>query len=210
MSNYIESLHWRYATKKFDSTKKISDEQLNTLLESVRLSASSYGLQPYHIFIVTDKEIRAKLQPASWGQSQIVDASHLIVFAAKTEVDGNWIDTYLENVSTTREIPMESLSGYGDFMKSKILELSSEEQATWAGKQTYLALGNLLSAAAELRIDSCPMEGFEPEVYNDILGLTEKGLHATVIAAVGYRSGDDETQHYKKVRQSKENLETYV
>ncbi len=210
MSNYIESLHWRYATKKFDSTKKLSDEQLNTLLESVRLSASSYGLQPYHIFIVTDKEIRAKLQPASWGQSQIVDASHLIVFAAKTEVDGNWIDTYLENVSTTREIPMESLSGYGDFMKSKILELSSEEQATWAGKQTYLALGNLLSAAAELRIDSCPMEGFEPEVYNDILGLTEKGLHATVIAAVGYRSGDDETQHYKKVRQSKENLETYV
>lgn len=210
MNNYIESLQWRYATKKFDTTQKISDKDLNLLLESMRLTASSYGLQPYHILVITDPEIRKKLQPVSWGQTQIVDASHLIVLANKTEVDADWIDGYLSNVSEARNIPLAALNDYADFMKSKVLALSPEEQATWASKQNYLVLGNLLSATAELKIDACPMEGFEAEAYNEILGLSKKGLNATLVAAIGYRSAEDETQHYTKVRQPENQLFTHL
>lgn len=210
MESYIESLNWRYATKKFDSTKKVSEEDLNTLIEAVRLSASSYGLQPYQVLIISDRELRNKLKPASWGQSQITDASHLIVFANKTVVDEDLIDSYINKVSEIREIPKEALMGYADFMKSKLLELKDDAQAAWTFRQTYLALGNLLSAAATLKIDACPMEGFEPEKYNEILGLKDKGLNAAVLATIGYRSVADETQRYKKVRQSKEELFTHI
>jgi nitroreductase len=210
MSNYIDSLQWRYATKKFDDTKRISDDDLKTILESMRLTASSYGLQPYHIFVITDPTIRKKLQPVSWGQTQIVDASHLIVLANKTDVDADWIDGYLANVSKTRNIPLEGLNDYADFMKSKILALSPGEQAIWASKQNYLVLSNLMSATAELKIDSCPMEGFEAEAYNEILGLSKKGLNATLVAAIGYRAAEDDTQHYAKVRQPENELFTHL
>ncbi len=210
MNTILEHRTWRYATKKFDAKQKIAEKDLQILLNSMRLTASSYGLQPYHIMVITDPEIRKKLQPVSWGQTQIVDASHLIVLANKTEVDADWIDTYLTNVSETRNIPLEALNGYADFMKSKILVLSPEEQAEWASKQNYLVLGNLLSAAAELKIDTCPMEGFEAEAYNEILGLSEKGLNATVVTAIGYRSSEDETQHYAKVRQPESELFTHI
>lgn len=210
MSTYIDSLQWRYAAKKFDADKKISEQDFESLLDAIRLTASSYGLQPYHVFVVNDPEIRKQLQPVSWGQTQIVDASHLIVFANKIAVDADWIDGYLANVSQVRSIPVEALGEYGNFMKSKILELSPEEQSIWSSKQTYLALGNLLSAAATLKIDTCPMEGFEPEAYNEILGLSEKGLNASLAATIGYRSTEDETQHYAKVRQSKEDLFTHI
>jgi len=210
MNTYIENLQWRYATKKFDSAKKISEKDLKILLESMRLTASSYGLQPYHIFIISDPEIRKKLQPVSWGQTQIVDASHLIVLANKTEVDADWIDAYLENIGETRNIPLEALNEYADFMKSKLLDLSPEEQSAWAAKQNYIVLGNLLSAAGELKIDTCPMEGFEAESYNEILGLTDMGLSATLVAAVGYRSAEDETQYYTKVRQPEDQLFTHL
>ncbi|MGB5820411.1 MAG: NAD(P)H-dependent oxidoreductase [Saonia sp.] len=210
MSDYIESLNWRYATKKFDSTKKVTDEDFNTIIEAVRLSASSYGLQPYHILVISDKELRERLREASWGQSQITDASHLVVFANKTNVDNTLIDTYINKVSETRNMPKEGLSGYSDFMKSKLLGLPNDKKAAWAGRQTYLALGNLLSAAATLKIDTCPMEGFDPIAYNDILGLTAKGLNAAVVATLGYRAAEDETQHYKKVRQSAGELVTHI
>ncbi|QLG44256.1 NAD(P)H-dependent oxidoreductase [Costertonia aggregata] len=210
MNNYIKSLEWRYATKKFDTSKKVSDEDLNILLKSIQLSASSYGLQPYEVFIVTDREIRKKLQPVSWGQAQIIDASHVLVFANKTQINADWIDGYLENISKTRDITLESLSPYGDFMKSKVLALSPVEQAIWTSKQTYIALSNLLSAAADLKIDTCPMEGFEADAYNEILGLSQKGLNAALVAPIGYRALEDDTQHYPKVRQSKEKLFTHI
>lgn len=210
MNNYIENLQWRYATKKFDASQKIAEGDLQILLQSMQLTASSYGLQPYHILVIEDLGVRKKLQSVSWGQTQIVDASHLIVIANKTKVNAAWIDGYLTNVSETRNIPLEALNGYADIMKSKILALSSEEQASWAAKQNYLVLGNLLSAAAELKIDACPMEGFEADAYNEILGLSEKGLNATVVAAIGYRSSEDETQYYAKVRQPENELFTYL
>lgn len=210
MNDYLESLNWRYATKKFNSEKQISDADLNALLEVIRLSPSSYGLQPYHVFIIKDKELREKLKVASWGQPQITDSSYLIVFANNTSFDADLIDNYLANVSNTRDIELNNLQGYGDFMKSKLLDLPNNIKETWTSRQTYLALGNLLSAAANLKIDACPMEGFEADTYNELLGLKEKGLNASVVVAIGYRAEEDDTQHYKKVRQSRELLFTHI
>lgn len=210
METVLENRTWRYATKKFDTHKKVSGDDLDILLEATRLSASSYGLQPYHVFVITDQELKEKLKPASWGQSQITDASHIIVFANKTDFGEELVDEYLQNVSKTRNIPAENLKGYSDFMKSKLLSLSTEEKSVWTSKQAYLAFGNMMQAAAELKIDTCPMEGFEAERYNKILGLSGKNLNAAVVLAIGYRSEEDETQHYPKVRKSKEELFTYL
>ncbi|MFV5695214.1 NAD(P)H-dependent oxidoreductase [Flavobacterium sp. LB3P122] len=206
MNTFLENQNWRYATKKFDVSKKITTEDLNTLKEAIRLSSSSFGLQPYKVIIVENPELRALLQPAAWGQSQIVEASHLIIFANETNVDDTTIDSYLKNVSETRNTPIEALSGYGDFMKSKISSLETEFKNIWTAKQTYLALGNLLNAAAELKIDATPMEGFVATQVNEILGLDKLGLNATLITTLGYRHEEDATQHYKKVRKSNEEL----
>ncbi|MER3373436.1 MAG: NAD(P)H-dependent oxidoreductase [Allomuricauda sp.] len=210
MNTVLKHRTWRYATKKFDTTKKVSDEDLETLLEATRLSASSYGLQPYHLFVISDQQIKEQLKPASWNQSQITDASHIIVFANTTDFGEELVDGFIENTSSTRNIPTEKLKGYADFMKSKLLELPAETKKEWAARQVYIAFGNMMQAAAELKIDSCPMEGFEPEAYNKILGLDEKGLTATVVLAIGYRSEDDVTQHLPKVRKSTEELVTHI
>ena len=206
MSNFLENQNWRYATKKFDASKKVSNDDLATLKEAIRLTTSSYGLQPYKILIVENPELRAKLQPASCGQSQIVDASHLVVFANETNFGEEGINDYFKNLVETRQIPAESIQGYKDFMTSNILSLSEEVRDIWTAKQTYLALGNLLNAAAELKIDVCPMEGFVPAQYNEILGLDKLNLNAVLVATIGYRSNDDATQNYKKVRKSNEDL----
>lgn len=206
MSNFISNAKWRYATKKFDATKKVSTEDFETLKEAIQLSASSYGLQPYKVFIIENPEIRAKIQPVAWGQSQIVDASHLLVFANITNFGEAEIDASIKNMAETRGIPVESVQGYADFMKSKITTLPEEARNVWTSKQTYLALGNLLNAAAELKIDVTPMEGFEPAAVNEILGFDKLGLNASLLATIGYRHEEDATQHYAKVRKSNEEL----
>ena len=206
MNNFIKNANWRYATKKFDATKKISEQDLATLKEAVRLSASSYGLQPYRVLIIETSELRAKLQPAAWGQSQVVDASHLFVFANITNFGETEINDYFRDLTQTRAIPMEAVQGYADFMKSKILPLPTATKDNWTAKQTYIALSNLLNVAADLEIDVTPMEGFEAAKFNEILGLEKLGLNATVVAPVGYRHTDDETQYYTKVRKSNEEL----
>ncbi|WP_421808914.1 NAD(P)H-dependent oxidoreductase [Flagellimonas sp.] len=210
MSNILEHRTWRYATKKFDASKKISHQDLNSLLEATRLSASSYGLQPYHVFVISDPEVREKLKPVSWNQSQITDASHLIVFAHVTDFGEELVDDFITNLSDTRNIPLDGLNGYAEMMKSNLVGLPTDVKASWAGKQVYIALGNALQAAAELKIDTCPMEGFQPEEYNKILGLTDKDLNAAVVLAVGYRSEEDQTQNLPKVRKSKEELFTHI
>ena len=206
MSNFLENQNWRYATKKFDASKKISNQDLDFLKEAIRLSASSFGLQLFKVIVVENPEIRTKLKAASWGQSQIVDASHLIVFANQTKVTDADVDSYLQNICETRNLPAEAMTGYGDFMKGSLAQMNDEVKQIWTAKQTYLALGNLLNAAAELKIDTTPMEGFVPAQYNEILGLDKLNLNAAVVAAVGYRHEEDATQHYKKVRKSNENL----
>lgn len=210
MEKYIDNLKWRYATKLFDNTRKVSQEDLEKLLDSIRLSASSYGLQPYEIIVVEDSEIREKLKPAAWNQSQISDASHLIVFAAHTGLEEDYIQTYLENISNTRKIPTGSLSGLKSMLENSVLSWSKTQQAEWAAKQAYIALGNFLSAAASFQIDTCPMEGFDAAKFDEILDLSSKGLTATVIAPIGYRSEEDKTQFAPKVRKSNEQLFHFI
>lgn len=202
----IKNLKWRYATKKFDPTKKVSKEDLSKLKEVIRLSASSYGLQLYKVLIIEDLEIRNKLKPVSWNQSQIVDASHLFVFCNYTDASPKAIDDFVIHTSVTRKQDLQKLKVYGDFIKSKLADKSNEEKTSWLKSQTYLALGNLLNACAELKIDACPMEGFEPEAYNEILGLEAQKLNAAVIAPVGYRHKEDYSTSFKKVRKPMKNL----
>lgn len=208
MSHFLENQSWRYATKKFDANKKISAEDLNTLKEAIRMSSSSYGLQPYKVIIVENPELRAQLLSAAYGQSQIVDASHLIVFANEINFGEAGIINFSKNMSETRGIPLESIQGYVDYMKSSITGLPEEARNVWTSKQTYLALGNLMNAAAELKIDVTPMEGFMPAKVNEILGLDKLGLNASLIAPIGYRHEEDATQHHKKVRKS--NTELFI
>ncbi len=204
--NYIDHLKWRYATKKFDASKKIAPDNLEKIKEAIQLSASSYGLQLYKVLIIENPLIKQQLKTASWGQDQITDASHLIVFCNYTHVEDTHVDDFLHRTAITQNIEMNNLSEYGNFMKGKIKAMTALESFHWTVRQTYLALGNLLSACAELKIDSCPMEGFEADKYNAILGLTEKGLNAAVVATIGYRSHEDHTQHRPKVRKPLEEL----
>jgi len=208
MSTFIESQNWRYATKKFDASKKISEADLDQLKEAIRLSTSSYGLQPYKIIVVENPDLRAQIQTAAWGQSQIVDASHLLIFANQINFGDTEIEAYAKNTAETRGLPLESVTGFADFMKSKISTLPEDIKNIWSAKQTYLALGNLLNAAAHLKIDATPMEGFIPEKVNEILGLTELSLNACLIATIGYRHEEDALQYLKKVR--KPNTELFI
>lgn len=206
MSTLVNNLNWRYATKKFDATKKISSEDLNTLKEAVRLAASSYGLQPYKVIVVENPEIREKLKAAAYGQTQITDASQLFIFANDLNAGAESVAAYIKNISETRGVPTEALGGFADMMNGVISNLTQEAKNIWTAKQTYIALGTLLTAAAELKIDATPMEGFNPAAFNEILGFDKLGLNASVIATVGYRHEEDDTQHYKKVRKSHEEL----
>ena len=210
MERIIESLNWRYATKKFDATKKVSNEDLNALLEALNLAPSSYGLQPYKFLVIENQEIRAKLLPASYGQSQIVDASHMVLICAKIKLLESDIDTYVSHIAKTRSIQEENLKGFGDTMKSTLLSLPPEKLTAWAIKQSYLAAGVVLTAAGDLKIDTCPMEGFVPAQYTEILGLEEKNLLPVQVITIGYRSTEDQTQHMAKVRKEKEDIVEYI
>ncbi len=198
----IKNLRWRYATKKFDSTKKISNQHLHTLKEAIQLSVSSYGLQLYKVLIIENTETRKKLQAVSWNQSQITEASHLFVFCNYTEASSKDVETYIQQTATVRQIPLENLTAYKNFMVLKLSEKTAVEKTNWLKSQTYLALGNLLTACAELKIDACPMEGFEAESYNKILNLNKQGLSASVIATVGYRHPEDTSQNAPKIRKT--------
>ena len=196
----LHKMQWRYATKKFDSTKKVDEEIITELLKNMNLTASAYGLQPYRFIVVHNAELQKELQAVSYGQEQVVDASHLIVIAARTELGDEDIDSYISNIAQTRNQNIEELQGYSDMMKKDLLSREKNEQFTWSQRQSYIPLGTLLVAAADKKVDACPMEGFIPEKLNEILNLTEKGLHATAMVALGYRAQEDHYQHEKKVR----------
>ena len=210
MKKVLDKLNWRYATKVFNPSKNVSKEDLNILLEAARLSASSYGLQPYHFFVIEDNEVRSKLRKASWNQSQITDASYLLVLANKPTFDDSLVDNYIDNIIETRGVSKKDLEGYSQMMKSALLGLPDAQKNSWTSDQTYIALGNLMTIAAEMEIDTCPMEGFDKAQYNEILGLNDKNLSASVVLAVGYRADDDQTQNYPKVRYSKEQIITHI
>ena len=196
----LKALRWRYATKRFDPTRKVSEDNLQNLMEAVNLSASSFGLQHYRMVVVEDAGVKKELRAASHDQAQLTESSHVFVFAAMTEVSPAYVDEYMQRMADTRGLPVEKVQGFGEYIKGSLKDKSADYIQNWNKRQAYTGLGTLLAAAAELRIDSCPMEGFVAADYDRILGLTERGLTATVICPVGYRSAEDATQQHKKVR----------
>lgn len=200
----LTSLHWRYATKHFNQNKKIDFKTLKTLKEALVLSPSSFGLQPYKFFIISDIELRKKLSAASWNQAQITECSHLIVFVGKKTIDKKYIEDFIELTANTRKMPLGALDDYKSMMLGALLN-SDKNIPAWAGEQAYIALGNLLTSAAVLGIDACPMEGIDPLEYDKILGIDEN--HGTLcVCALGYRTADDKYQNLAKVRLSEDKL----
>jgi nitroreductase len=206
MNTIIEDLNWRYATKKFDTNKKISVEDLETIKESLRLVPSSYGLQPLKFLLIQNDSLRQQLKEKSFNQSQIVDASHLLVICSLIEINEEYINNHIKNMAQIRSVSVDSIAGFGNYMKKEILSMKKEKMAEWNAKQAYIALGQLLHTCANLRIDATPMEGFEADAYNDILNLNEKGLQAVLVCPIGYRSVNDQNQFLKKVRKPKNSL----
>lgn len=195
----IDALNWRYATKVYGD-KKLTSDELNTVLEAMRLSASSFGLQPWKFIVVSNPELRTKLRAAAWDQSAVTDASALVVLAVNKNVDDAYIDAYIAFIAKERGIPMEALSSFADMMKGSIKGKTPEEVVGWSKKQVYIALGTGLATAALLNIDATPMEGFDPAQVDEILGLHALGLGSAVFLALGFRSEADVTANYKKVR----------
>jgi nitroreductase len=200
MSTIIEALNWRYATKKFDPSKQLTAEQLDVLTESLRLSASSFGLQPWKFVVVSNPETKAQLRAAAWDQPQLTDASHIIVMTTRTPITPDTVAHHIENVATAKGIPVAALEGYTNMITGFLEGKTQEQLAGWAARQTYIALGTLLTVAAHEQIDACPMEGFDPKQFDEILGLPAMGLTSVVIAAVGFRSTEDENATAGKVR----------
>jgi len=206
MNKIIEDLNWRYATKKYDATKKISAEDFNTIKESLRLSPSSFGLQPLKYIVVENKELREELKVHSFNQSQITDASHMIVFCSLIDIKENHIDQYIENIAKTRSQEIEKIVGFGDYMKKEIFPMDKILLANWNSKQAYIALGQVLHTCANLRVDATPMEGFKADKYDEVLGLKEQNLKSILVCAFGYRSIDDVNSSLLKVRKSHNDL----
>ena len=206
-SQLLAALHWRYAVKQFDPAKKIAPATWAAIEDSLVLSASSFGLQPYRFYVIANPAVRAQLLPHSWGQTQVVDASHYVVFAGRTALTAQEIDAFIQLTAATRGQSVESLQGLHGMMKGSILNAPFQQRAAaWAAAQAYIALGNLLTSVAVLGVDACPMEGFVKEEYDQILGLTAQGLSSVVCCAVGYRAGTDKYAALKKVRPAKADL----
>lgn len=197
----LDALNWRYATKAFDASKVIPEATWKTLEETLVLSPSSFGLQPYRFLVVKDAAIRKQLLPHSWNQNQVVDASHYVVFAGRTAITENEIDAFLNRIVEVRNIPRESLEGYRGMMYGSLLSPGAESRIPhWAALQAYIALGNLMTAASLVGVDTCAIEGFAPAEYDAILGLKEQGLASVVCLALGYRSAEDKYAELAKVR----------
>jgi nitroreductase len=203
----IEQLNWRYATKQFDPQRKISAHDWATLEEALVLTPSSYGLQPWKFIVVADPAIREKLVAASWGQRQVAEASHLVVFAVKKNLGEEDIDHHLNRIAEVRGVSRESITSYREMMVGSLIKgMDEAKRSLWATKQVYIALGNFLTSAALLKIDACPMEGIEPAKYDEILGLDKQGLGAVVVATAGYRAASDKYSLAKKVRFPREQV----
>lgn len=208
MSNIVEAMKWRYATKQFDTEKKLSAEQFEILKEALRLAPSSFGLQPWHFIVVEDVELRKKLRTAGYDQPQITDASHFLVLATEKNVDAALVDKYMENVAAVKNIPVEGLEGFRNMLNGSIQAKGETGAREWAARQVYIALGVLVAAAAVEGIDMAPMEGFDPQQFDEILGLDKRGLTSRVMVGLGFRKADDPAAQVIKVRYAEEQVFT--
>ncbi len=195
-----ESLEWRYATKKFDTEKELPAADLDYILEAGNLAATSYGLQPVGVVVVTDEAKKKELMAAAYGQEHVGHNGALLVLCARNDVDETFITEYTTRMEQVRGLEAGTVDGFKDMMVGHLTGISEADLLTWAQKQTYIVLGTMMVAAAEKMVDGCPMEGFDPAAFNEILDLGAHNLHATNLLALGYRSAEDETQHYAKVR----------
>lgn len=196
----IAALKWRYATKKFDSTKLLPPEKIEKLKKAFNLTATSYGLQPIKLLVVQNKATQAALMKFSNNQQQIGTASHVLVICVEEEIGEVFIENYFKHVSHIRNTPEDVLSPFKNFLVSDFKNSTLEEIRNWATHQAYLILGALLTVCAIEEIDSCPMEGFEPENYNEFLELKKHNLKSVLVLPVGYRAEDDKFAEFKKVR----------
>ena len=196
----IQALDWRYATKRFDPGHKVPPELWRALEEALVLTPSSFGLQPWQFQVVTDAAVKAQLRAVSWGQPQVEECSHLVVFTARRTLGLEDIAHFIERVAAVRGVTVESLAGYRDMMAGSLTGPLAATVGQWAAKQAYIALGNLLTCAALLGVDACPMEGLDTAQYDRILGLEGTPFHSLAVCAVGYRAQDDAYARLAKVR----------
>ena len=201
-----QNLRWRYAVKKFDDAKPVSEATIDAILEAGNLTASSFGLQPYQFVVVKDQTVQDKLVEASWNQNQVAEASHLIIIAVRSDVDHDYINDYVAMIESQRDMPAGALDPYKDMILGSIGRMAPDALHSWAVKQAYIVMGSMLAACADLQVDSCPMEGFLPAQYDEILGLDERNLNSVLVLPIGYRAEDDKHQHYKKVRKPLEEM----
>ena len=209
-STLLDKLNWRYATKKMDPSKAVEQEKVDQIVEAIRMSPTSSGTQPFELFVVTNPEVRAEIRKVGWDQSQITEGSHLLVFAAWDNYSAERIDAVTAQMTQERgELPL--LNQYYENLKATYLPRAETVNHDHAARQAYIALGFAMAAAAELEVDCCPMEGFDPAAVDDILGLKEKGLRSVVLLPIGYRQNDaDWLLPMKKVRKAKETMVTEV
>ncbi len=200
----LTQLNWRYATKKFDPARKISPEDWAVMEDALILSPSSYGLQPWTFVVITDQKMRERLFPSTWNQRQILDCSHFVVFAARTGITNEDIDRHIARTAQLRGGTVEALRRFRDAVADDLVTgTRAAEAREWAARQAFIALGNFMTSAALLGIDTCPMEGFKPDEYDEILELPGKRLRSIVCCAAGYRSAEDKSAGQKKVRFSR-------
>lgn len=193
------AMDWRYAVREF-SSEKLDDQVVKGLIDATRKSASSYGLQPYRMVLVESEAVRKDLLPFSFGQQKVVDSSHLLVLAADSEIGDRTVERYVSLYLRERQVAYEDIAGYAEHMKRALAAKSPLEKAQWAHQQAYIALGTLLTVAAHEGIDCCPMTGFDRDAYNQVLGLSSRGLESVAIVALGQRSGQDRSADLPKVR----------
>jgi len=207
----LSALHWRYATKVFDPAKKIPADIWKTLEETLVLTPSSCGLQPWTFLVITDDALKARLRPHAWDQAQVTDCSHFVVMAAELDVDERYIDKHLRRIAEVRGTTVDSLKSYREMMMGLFVTgPGSRTVNEWAAHQVYIALGNFMTAAALLHVDTCPMEGFAPEEFDKILGLKAKNLRSIVCCPAGYRSDSDKYAKQPKVRFKTEDVIEYL
>lgn len=205
-SELLSQLQWRYAVKRFDSERKLSDETWTALEQSLILTPSSYGLQPWKFLVITSDEVKAQLPAHSWNQKQPQDCSHMVVLAARRNMDAEYVDRFMSSVVETRSLPPGAMDGYRRVLVGTIEKM--ESHLDWNARQVYIALGQLMVAAAMLGVDTCPMEGIDASAYDQLLGLDDSEYTTIVGCAVGYRHPEDQQANAKKVRFS--NAETVL
>ena len=198
----LEHMKWRYAVKKFDSERKLPKEKVERLKEAFNLTATSYGLQPFTLLVIKNKDIQNRLLPHSFGQKQVVQASHKLVICIKDIIDGAYITQYFDQIKKIRNVSDEIIDPFKNDLVDSFSKKDVDEIKSWSTNQAYLAMGNLLTVCALEKIDSCPMEGFESEAYDQVLKLKERGLTSVLVLPIGYRADDDMFAGFKKVRKT--------